>query len=72
MGRERKVRRQSHGAAWHWKQTDSWYYTMPGTKKRVALFDKDGQRISLWPSARIDELLARLTASWAQHKSPHC
>ena len=27
-----KTRRQSHGSAWHWKQTDSWYYTLPGTK----------------------------------------
>jgi hypothetical protein len=45
MGRKRKTRRQSHGSAWHWKQTDCWYYTLPGTKKRVALFDEDGQRI---------------------------
>ena len=45
MGRKRKVRRQSHGSAWHWQQTDCWYYTMPGTRKRVALFDEDGQRI---------------------------
>ncbi|MEX0866771.1 MAG: tyrosine-type recombinase/integrase, partial [Pirellulales bacterium] len=45
MGRKRKARRQSHGSAWHWKQTDCWYYTMPGTKKRMALFDEDGERI---------------------------
>ena len=45
MGRKRKQRRQPHGAAWLWKQTGCWYYTMPGTKKRVALFDEDGQRI---------------------------
>jgi integrase len=31
--------------AWHWKQTDCWYYTTPGTKKRVPLLDEDGQRI---------------------------
>jgi integrase len=43
--RRRKSRRQSHGSAWHWKQTDSWYYTLPGTKRRVALFDEDGSRI---------------------------
>lgn len=30
MGRKRKQRRQQHGSAWHWKQTDCWYYTMPG------------------------------------------
>jgi integrase len=45
MGRSRKRRRQAHGSAWHWKQTDCWYYTMPGTKKRVPLFDDGGQRI---------------------------
>jgi len=27
MGRKRKQRRQPHGSAWHWKQTDCWYYT---------------------------------------------
>jgi integrase len=41
----RKTRRQSHGSAWHWQQTDSWYYTLPGSKKRVPLFDEDGNRI---------------------------
>ncbi len=45
MGRPRKKRRQSHGSAWHWRQTDCWYYTLPGTKRRVALFDDEGQRI---------------------------
>jgi hypothetical protein len=41
----RKSRRQQHGSAWHRKQTDCWYYTPPGTKKREALFDDDGERI---------------------------
>ena len=45
MGRNRKQRRQQHGSAWHWKQTDCWYYTLPGTKKRVPLFNEQGQRI---------------------------
>lgn len=45
MGRKAKQRRQSHGSAWHWKQTDCWYFTQPGTKKRVALFDELGERI---------------------------
>ena len=44
-GRPRKTRRQSHGSTWHWKQTDCWYYTLAGTKLRVALFDEDGNRI---------------------------
>src|SRR2546421_12558583 len=41
----KKTRRQSHGSAWHWNQTDTWYYTLPGSKKRVPLFDEDGNRI---------------------------
>ncbi|MBL9083049.1 MAG: tyrosine-type recombinase/integrase [Planctomycetales bacterium] len=45
MGRTRKKRRASHGSAWHWKQTDSWYYTLPGTKRRMPLFDEQGERI---------------------------
>lgn len=45
MGRRRKQRRQTHGSAWHWKQTDCWYYTPPGSKRRVGLFDEQGQRI---------------------------
>src|SRR5262245_37039923 len=43
--RRKKTRRQSHGSAWHWKQTDTWYYTLPGTKKRIPLFDEDGNRV---------------------------
>jgi hypothetical protein len=39
MGKRTKKRRQSHGSAWLWKQTDCWYFTPPGTRKRVALFD---------------------------------
>lgn len=45
MGRLRKQRRSAHGSAWHWKQTDCWYYTLPGTKKRISLFDENGERI---------------------------
>lgn len=45
MARNRKQRRQQHGSAWHGKQTDYWYYTEPGAKKRVPLFDEKGERI---------------------------
>lgn len=45
MGRSRKQRRQQRGSAWHWKQTDCWYSTLPGPKKRIPLFDEQGQRI---------------------------
>ncbi|MFC1597663.1 tyrosine-type recombinase/integrase [Planctomycetota bacterium] len=41
----RRKRRQPHGSAWHWKQTDCWYYTEPSTKKRVPLVDDNGNRI---------------------------
>jgi integrase len=45
VARTRKKRRKSHGSAWHWRQTNCWYYTLPGTKRRVALFDENGERI---------------------------
>jgi hypothetical protein len=38
MGRSRKQHRQQHGSAWHWTQTDCWYDTPPGTKKRMPLW----------------------------------
>lgn len=34
-------RRRSCGKAWHWRQTDCWYYTPPGTKRRVRLLDEE-------------------------------
>lgn len=45
MPLSQKRRRQRHGAAWHWKQTDCWYYTPKGTKKRVPLLDEESRRI---------------------------
>ena len=48
MGRKRS-RRQQHGSAWQWKQTDCWYYTLPDTKNRLPLFDEQGpQTTGLW------------------------
>jgi integrase len=38
-------RRQQHGRAWHWKQTDCWYFTPPGTKRRVRLLDERNRPI---------------------------
>jgi integrase len=55
MARKR-TRRQSHGSAWHWSQTDTWYYTLPGTKRRVSLFDEDGQRIKGKGNKKLAEL----------------
>jgi integrase len=45
MSTRQKSRRQCRGRAWYWKQTGCWYYTPPGTKRRVPLFDEDGKRI---------------------------
>jgi len=38
-------RRQRHGSAWFWKQTDCWYHTSRDTKKREPLVDEQGKRI---------------------------
>ena len=63
MGRKRK-RRQSHGSAWHWQQTDCWYCTPPGTKQRLPLFDEAGQRIRGQENQEAAELaLARVKLS---------
>jgi integrase len=45
MAKTKPKRRQRHGSAWYWKQTDCWYYTPPGSKQREALRDENGQRI---------------------------
>ena len=67
MGRKRRQRRQPHGSAWHWKQTDCWYYTQPGTKKRMPLFDERGERIRGKGSKEAAELaLARERLSWEE------
>lgn len=57
---ERRQRRQ-RGSAWHWEQTDAWYYTPPGTKRRVPLVDENGERIRGSGNRQAAELaLARL------------
>jgi len=57
----RKARRRPRGSAWHWKQTDGWYYTPPGTKQRVALRDESGRSIRGAENKSTAELaLARL------------
>ena len=66
MGRKRKKRRQSHGSAWHWRQTDCWYYTMPVTKKRMGLFDDDGERTRGKENKEAAEVaLAKEKLTWA-------
>lgn len=57
-------RRRKRGGAWHWKQTDAWYYTPPGTRRRVALFDDRGRRIRGLQNRHEAELaLARIKAA---------
>ncbi len=45
MRKPRQQHRYPHGAPWYWKQSNYWYCTLPGTKKRIAQFDENGQRI---------------------------
>lgn len=67
MGRKTRKRRQSHGSAWHWKQTDCWYYTQPGSKKRVPLFDQAGERLRGRENKEAAEVaLAREKLSWEE------
>lgn len=45
MSADSSRRRQRHGSAWYWKQTDCWYFTPSGTKMREPLLDGQGRRI---------------------------
>lgn len=66
-GGRRKTRRQQHGSAWYWKQTDCWYYTLPGTKKRMPLFDEEGLRVrglENKQAARLALARVRLAGDW--------
>lgn len=45
MAKRKSKRRQRHGSAWHWKQTDCWYHTSPVTKRRTLLRDDQGRPI---------------------------
>ena len=64
MVRARKPRRAAHGSAWHWRQTDCWYYTLPGTKRRVSLLDENGERIRGRENREVaEEALARIRLS---------
>lgn len=57
-------RRRSRGSAWHWSQTDAWYYTPPGTKRRVLLRDENGRSIRGRENRANAELaLARVKAA---------
>ena len=70
---EKGRRRQRRGSAWYWRQTNCWYYTTPGTKKRVPLVDEDGKRIRGQGNRKAAELaLARvkLAGRWRPTAEP--
>ena len=53
--------RARRGSAWFWKQTNCWYYTPEGGKRRVPLFDQAGKRIRGVENKQAAELaLARV------------
>ena len=61
------TRRQRHGSAWYWEQTDCWYYTPKGSKRRVPLFDEKGKRIRGKDSKQAAALAlakAKLATQW--------
>ena len=65
--------RRPRGSAWYWRQTDCWYYTPPGTKRRVPLVDEDGKRIRGKDNRQAAELgLARVKVAggWRPSAEP--
>ena len=73
MRAQGRQRRRPRGSTWHWKQTDCWYYTPPGTKRRVPLVDEDGKRVRGKENRKTAELaLARvkLAGQWRPTAEP--
>jgi integrase len=71
MGANSERRRRPRGSAWHWKQTDSWYYTPPGTKRRVPLVDEAGRPIRGKDNRNAAELaLARVKVAGRWRPTP--
>ncbi|ADB18378.1 hypothetical protein Psta_3723 [Pirellula staleyi DSM 6068] len=72
MGKKRTKRRQSHGSAWHWKQTDAWYAILPEAKKRVPLLDESGNRIRGKDNREAAIVaLARMKVNWGTEGTEH-
>lgn len=64
-------RRRARGSAWYWRQTDTWYFTPPGTKGRVPLTDENGKRIRGQVNKKDAELaLARVKVSRQWRPTP--
>jgi integrase len=61
MGSKSPRQRARRGSAWFWKQTNCWYYTLEGGKRRVPLLDQAGKRIRGAENKQAAELaLARV------------
>ena len=74
MARNRKKGRQPHGSAWHGAQTDAWYHTESGTKKRIPLLNEQGERIrgkENREAARLALARVRLVDELATAESDH-
>ena len=62
-------RRRPRGSAWYWQQTNSWYFTPPGTKSRVPLVDEAGKRVR-GPENKKDAELALARVKVARQWRP--
>ena len=71
MATNGKRQRRPRGSAWFWRQTDCWYYTPPGTSRRVPLIDVDGKRVRGKKNRQAAELaLARVKVAGQWKPSP--
>ena len=73
MSTNERQRRRSRGSAWHWRQTDAWYYTPPGTKRRVPLLDENGKRIQGKENRQAADLAlarVRVAGDWRPEAEP--
>jgi len=71
MAADSKRQRRPRGSAWYWKQTDCWYYTPPGTTRRVPLVDEQGKRVRGKENRTAAELaLARIKAAGRWRPTP--
>jgi integrase len=73
MTKAGRTQRQRRGAAWYWRQTGCWYYTPPGTKKRVPLTDEAGKRIRGKEQRKTAELALtriKLSGEWRPTAEP--
>lgn len=73
MATNGKRQRRPRGSAWHWRQTDGWYYTPPDTKKRVPLEDDVGKPIRGKDNRQAAELAlarAKVAGQWRPTAEP--